>query len=364
MLRVLHIANARMGSGGTETFLMNIYRNIDRNKIQFDFVVFSDEHGMHEKEIEEMGGRIFRVTRKQDGLFKNLKQIYNIVKQNDYIIVHRHCAAAIMFFDLLTSKLAGAKYLIAHSHSTQDEHGLIHNICRPFLKYVSDCQYACSDAAGKWMYGKHKFQVIRNGIDCDKFQFDKQKREQKRQELNINGKIAIGNIAVFKEVKNIPFLIDIFEIIHKRNPNSVLLLIGDGDLRSELENKVRTLGLADDVKFLGTRTDISELFMALDIFVLPSWYEGLPLTMVEAQASGVECFISTGVPAETILNKDLVERIPLDRGAEFWAECILNKNNTFDRNCASDILKATGYDIKDTAMQMQKFYLSVYKSIK
>lgn len=360
MIRVLHIANARMGSGGVESFLMNLYRNMDREKIQMDFVVFSDEVGMHEAEIARLGGRVYKVPRKKDGLFRNLNAIRKIVKENQYKIVHRNCDAAIMLLDILAAKLGGARYVIAHAHSTQNEHSFIHKVCKPFLRKVVKYRYACSDAAGKWMYGKASFEIIPNGIDCKQFDFQQNIRDKIRTQFLIpENTIVMGNVAVFKEVKNLSFLIDVFAEIHKRNDNTMLLLVGDGEERSSLENKVRELQLEHCIKFLGTRSNVNEIFMAMDIFILPSFYEGLPLTMVEAQTSGLKCYISDRVPDDAIINAELVEKVSLEENAEEWAEKILTTCDVEDRKHAGQVVRQAGYDIRQVAKKMQDFYLSL-----
>lgn len=360
MKRILHIANARMGSGGVESFLMNLYRNIDHEKIQMDFIVFSEEIGMHEAEIAKMGGRIYKVPRKQDGLLKNINTIRKIVKDHHYQIVHRHCDSAIMLLDILAARIGGAKHIIAHSHSTNNEHSLIHKLCKPFLGRMVKHRFACSNAAGKWMFGNTTFTVIHNGIDCEKYKFNANTRKEKRIQLDIpEDTIVYSNISVFKKEKNLKFLINIFNEVHKQNHNSVLLLIGDGELRSELESIVKNLTLEKAVLFLGQRTDVSDLFQMIDIFVLPSLYEGLPLTMVEAQTSGVFCYISNMVPREAILNSKIVKQLPLEKGTDYWAKQLLDVPPIPERDIAVNTIKKAGYDIKNTTSWLESFYLSL-----
>lgn len=362
MIRVLHIANARMGSGGTETFLMNLYRNIDREKIQFDFVVFSNEEGMHEKEITELGGRIYRVPRKKEGLIKNFNGIRKIVKENNYQVVHRHCGSAVMVFDILAAKMGGAQCVIGHSHSTNNEHWLLHKLCRPLLNRVCNYRFACSEMAARWMYGKKATKVIANGIESENFRFNKKKRDEKREELGIaEDEMVYGNIAGLQEVKNQAFLIDVFEIIHKKNKNTKLFLVGIGELRERLEAKVRSLGLEEVIVFLGQRTDIAGLLCALDVFVLPSLYEGLPLTMVEAQCSGVSCVISDKVPEECILNDELVKQIALSETRESWAQKLMDVTSTFDREQGVTYIRDAGYDINQSVKYLQEVYIKIHE---
>lgn len=364
MIRILHIANARMGSGGVESFLMNLYRHMDREVIQLDFMVFSEEEGMHEQEIAALGGHIYKVPRKKEGLFKNLNTIRRIVKENNYKIVHRNCDAAIMLLDVLAARAGGAKFVIAHSHSTQNYLGPVHKICKPILKHVVDYRFSCSDAAGRWMYGNAEFKIIPNGIDTKKFEYKDNIREKVRESLYIpDDFLLVGTVGLFKGVKNTSFLIDVFSEVHTRNPRSALLLVGDGELRDNLERQVESLHLKQAVIFIGTRDDVNELLMALDIFVLPSLYEGLPVSLVEAQTSGVYCLLSDKVPSEAILNSEIAEQLPLEAGIKYWADKILAWNGDYDRHNGSMVVRQAGYDIRAVADEMQRFYLSLGKEV-
>lgn len=358
MVRVLNIANARMGSGGVESFLMNVYRNIDRNRVQMDFVVFSDEVGCYEEEIHKMGGKIYKVTRKKDGIVKNLNQIRKIVKDNNYKIVHRHCASAIMVLDIWAARLGGAKRIIAHSHSIQTEHSGIHKVCKFFLNHSVNTRFACGIDAGKWMYGKKSFRVVRNGICCDEYIYREEKRSIKRMELGIDDDITVyGTVAGLRKVKNIPFMIEVFKEIHTQDEKTKFLLVGDGEERQVIENQIQTCGLEDDVIVLGNRSDVNELMMAMDVFLMTSFYEGLPLVLVEAQTSGLQCFVADTIPKEAIINDKLLRSISLQKSPVQWANNIMEFRNEIQREGAADIVKEKGYDIKEVVGGLQRYYL-------
>lgn len=364
MIRVLHIANARMGSGGTETFMMNMYRNIDRKKIQFDFVVFSEEEGMYEDEIKSLGGMIYKVSRKQDGLFKNMKQIYDIVHKNNYKIVHRHSGSAIMIIDLIVCKMAGAKHLIAHAQNAYDVHKIIHYICRPILNIIVKNRFACSDSAGKWMYRNCKYTLVPSVVDVELYNYDIQTRMRARQELNIDNEFVIGNIAVFKPEKNHLFLIDVFNEIHKKCSDAKLLLVGDGEMYEAAKSKVMNLKLDNCVIFTGQRSDIERLYNAMDVFCLPSLFEGFPMTLVEAQTEGLPCVISDKITKEVSIVPDVVSYVDIDNGIDMCADEILKvyrkyKEKDYIRTGHADEVIAAGFSAYETAKKFENLYLKL-----
>lgn len=356
-IRVLH-ALGEMGQGGTENFLMNVYRNMNRQEIQFDFLV--NRKGFFDKEIEKLGGRIYYIPALQKiGQIKYTKKLDEFFRQHkEYKIVHSHLNQVTGLILERASK-ANVPVRIAHSHSSQSPRNIIIRTYKNYLgnkilKYATHF-FACSDLAAKWLF-KDKSEetvIIRNGIEIEKFFYSEEKRKKIRTELEIEENYTvIGNIARFSKEKNHTFLIDIFSEYQKKNLNSYLVLVGAGKLETEIQNKVEKLGLKDKVMFLEIREDTDYLYSAFDYFVLPSLFEGLGIVLIEAQTSGLKCFTSDSVvPKEAKISNNL-EYIDLSMDAEYWAERI-NANHTEDR---TNIKIKREYDIHRITNQLGKYY--------
>jgi len=318
-----------MDCGGAENYIMNIFRNIDRTKIIFDFIVHDQDKGFFDDEIRELGGNIYYAPELRILGVRSYKKFWNsFFRNNKYKIVHAHMQSTASIY-LKTAQQYKIK-TICHSHTASYGKGF-KAIAKRFLqrnivKY-SDIKLACSNNAGVWLYGKNTdFSIVNNSIDLKKFIFDKNIRNSKRAELNIeDGKFVIGHIGRFDEAKNQSFLIDIFKVYHQKNNNSILLLIGDGKLKISLEKKAEALGLKEKVYFLGVRRDANELYMVMDFFIFPSIYEGLPLTLIEAQVSGLSSLISDTITAEVKISKNLKFE-SLENAPAVWAEKIITSN--------------------------------------
>lgn len=269
--------------GGVESVVMNYYRNIDKSKVQFHFICDEDSTDIPYDEIEKLGGKVIVVPPYQK-LFKYQKELYKIFKENNYKIVHSHINA-LSVFPLRIAKKAGVPIRIAHSHSTSNKKewkkNLIKDVLRPFSKIYANQFFACTEHAGKWLFGKKvlerkELNVINNAIDLKKFEFNEKIREDLRKELGIKeDTIVIGHIGRFMRQKNHEFLIDVFNELYKKNQNTVLILIGQGPLLNEIKQKARNLNIEDKVKFIGQITDVERYYNIMDVFVFPSIYEGL-----------------------------------------------------------------------------------------
>lgn len=357
MIRVLQVVTY-MGRGGLETMLMNYYRHIDRSKIQFDFLVHREFRADYDDEIEELGGRIYRlpVLNPFSRVYKKaLSSIFDEHPEYQVIHVHQDCMSSVI---LKEAQKHGVKVRIAHSHNANQDHNMKYLLKLYYRRYIpqySTNLMACSEEAGKWMFGKHPFEVLNNAIDAKKYTFNREIRTDMRLKLNITeDKILIGHVGRFNPQKNHEFLIDIFDAIQKKIP-AMLLLVGDGNQRQAIEAKVKNLNLGDQVIFAGVRTDVAELMQAMDVFVFPSNYEGLPVTLIEAQATGLPCLISDKVPIEC-KKTDLVQQNLLSTGADAWAEAAIRIAKTERRNTYEEI-KAAGFDIEENAKRLQEFYL-------
>ena len=361
-IRILHVVTY-MGRGGLETMIMNYYRHIDRSKVQFDFLVHRDFRADYDDEIEALGGRIFRLPQLvpwSRSYLKALEQFFR--KHPEYKIVHVHqdCLSSVI---LKVAKKCGVPVRIAHSHSSSQDKNLKYLIklfYKQFIPSHATHLFACGKEAGDWMFGGAPFHILNNAIDTKQYACDSIRHSQVRKALQIpNGAFVIGHVGRFNTVKNHSFLLDVFAQVSQQAKNSVLLLVGDGDLRAEMEKKAASLGVANSVIFTGVRHDVPDLMQAMDCFVFPSLYEGVPVTLIEAQASGLPCVISDGVPVECA-KTNLVKQIPLSADPSQWVEEILKTQSHARQNTKEQIIQA-GYDIEANAQWLQKFYLEQWK---
>lgn len=358
-LRILHVVTY-MGLGGLETMLMNYYRKLDREKIQFDFLVHRNEKAYYDEEIENLGGRIYRIPKLNpfSKAYKDsLKSFFKSHPEYKIVHVHQDCLSGII---LKAAKECGVPVRIAHSHSSsQDKNAkyIIKLIYKGLIPKYSSHLFACGKKAGDWMFSGTKFNILNNAIDSSQYTFSQEKRDIVRKSLDIdNSKFIIGHVGRFSEPKNHSFLIKIFAEILKAT-DALLMLVGDGDLRPNIEAQAKQLGVYDKILFLGRRNDVCDIMQAMDVFVLPSKYEGFPVSVVEAQSSGLMCFISDKVPLDCRIT-DLVEEIPLDSSLEHWVNKILEARQLERRNTLEQI-KSNGFDIEENAKKLTDFYLSV-----
>lgn len=361
-IRIAQIIGKWVG-GGVEAVVMNYYRHIDHEKIQFDFICDEDSTNIPYDEIKSLGGKVIIIPPYQK-INKYVKELTKVLKEGNYKIVHSHINA-LSVFSLYCAKKAGVPVRIAHSHSTTNKvewkKNMLKQCLKPFSKLYATDYFACTEHAGRWLFGNKEFDkgniyVLNNAIDLDKFKYDEKIRREKRKELGIkDNQLVIGHIGRFVAQKNHNFLIDIFNEIHKKNKNSILILAGQGPLMDEIKSKVNNLGLTSNVKFLGQRNDANELYQAFDIFLLPSIYEGLGLVLIEAQCAGNLCFASTEVP-KIAKTTDNLEFIPLSASPEDWATEILTNIENHQRKVHTNEIKKSGYDIKEEAKKLEKKY--------
>jgi len=354
-----------MNRGGAETLIMNLYRNIDRSKVQFDFLTCKE--GVFDEEIVKLGGKVHRIPYVTDvghrGYIKALDTFFST--HPHYKIVHSHMDK-MSGFVLRSAKKARVPVRIAHSHSTSSEGGAIANIYKwyagAFIKSCATHFLACSVAAAQWLFANRESttKILKNGIECDEFTFNPDLREQVRKELKLHGDVfVIGHVGRFAYPKNHTFLIDIFAQLIEYRPNSILLLVGDGPLRLEMEKKVEKLNLTDKVKFLGIRSDINRLLQAFDAFLFPSIYEGLPVTLIEAQGAGLPCIISDTITQDVDLGLNLVEQCSLLHIRNWVGLLQTIENKQALRSVEQYVLAEKGYDIKNITGCTQEFYVEV-----
>lgn len=370
-IRILHILHS-MNRGGTENAIMNYYRSVDRSVVQFDFLLTDSGSSDFEDEIISLGGKIYRVpllTIKSPGLYvKSVKRFFK--SHPEYKIVHSHTSSK-SAIPLAIAKYCNIPVRISHSHSSQSEtgvRGMIRNALMPVLKIAANTYFSCGEQAAEWLYGKTfsssgKVQIIRNVITAKKFRYNPDVRQAVREKLGIaEDTFVIGHVARFSEVKNHRFSVDILKAALIQHPNTVLLLIGDGQLRDEISDYVKTQGVESHVLMTGVVPNVYDYEQAMDAFILPSFYEGLPLSIVEAQVSGLPCFTTKDTVSTECSVTDLVKYFPLGAGAAFWADEIL-KSATIERTDRFEDIKAAGYEAETAAITLQNRYIELYNSI-
>lgn len=366
MLRILHIL-PNVDGGGVERMLLNYFENINRGKIVFDFIVHTDETGILENEIKALGGKIYHVPPKRDGIIKNMKAIAEIIKNEKYEIVHIHMGV-MGIFALTAAAVCGVKVKIVHSHLAYIPNSklkeIIDAVAKFFLKRLTNYRFACSKDAGSAMWGKrsvekNKVFIMNNAIEVNKFIFNQKIRDNLRKELNLENKFVIGNVARISYQKNHELLLKIFDEIHQQNEDAVLLVVGRGEMEQEIKQQVSDLHLNNSVLFLGVRDDVPQLLQAMDIFLLPSRFEGLGIVYIEAQAAGLQAFASADVVPKEAKVSGLLHFIPLTASPKQWADQILQYSSGYKREHVSEMIKSNGYDITQEALKMEEFYLGL-----
>ncbi|MEY8677872.1 glycosyltransferase family 1 protein [Granulimonas faecalis] len=358
-VRVLHVLQ-RMEAGGTQAFLMNLYRNIDRSKVQFDFLVEYEEKEFYDDEIESLGGRVYRSNFRED---KNLPRFVRFLRgffgsHSEYAVVHCH-AYTIGYFVLREAERAGVAVRIAHSHEN-NMYGVtvpLKVVMRSLFPIHANKLMACSDEAGRFLFGDRNYTVVKNAIDVDRYVFDETVRTEVRRELGLGSSLVVGSVGRLHHQKNQAFLLDAFREVAAMRPDARLLLVGNGPLREKIIAKASDLGIADRMILLSDRRDMDRLYQAMDVFVLPSFYEGLGIVAVEAQSSGLPTICSGGV-AEDANVSPLFRRMMLEESPKAWAETIIKSAGVRDCAVGAAGARAHGFDVRDNAMKMQEWYLA------
>lgn len=368
-IRILHILHS-MNRGGAENALMNYYRHIDREKVQFDFLLTDSEKCQFENEILAMGGKVYRVPLLTiTNPFPYLKGVDDFLTQHpEYRIVHSHTSSK-SFFPLWIAKRKVVPVRIAHSHSSMAErgvNGLIRKSLMPLLKLVATDWLTCGRQAGVYLYGRKamengKVVLFRNVIECERFRFNLRIRTEIRRRMGINDDIfLVGHTARYAIVKNHRFDIDVLKELKYLYPKSKLLAIGLG-VKDGISDYAKEKGVYDDIIFTGVVDNVWDYEQAMDAFILPSFDEGLPLSIIEAQVSGLPCFTTEGTVSKECSVTDLVSYTRLEEGPKVWAEKILASRQIERRDRYDEIVKA-GYDAENSAKELQEFYCSKYQS--
>lgn len=349
--------------GGIESFIMNYYRNMDTHRVQFDFVDFYGEIA-YKEEIIRMGGKIFKLPFFKKNPIANYIELMKLIKKMDYKVVHVNMLSAAYIFPIIAARKCRVPCIIAHSHNTSSPPGLIRNILdslnKPMVSKNATHLFACSKEAADWMFIDHSrsenVHILNNAIDTQMYKFDADKRKNVRALLGLERNFVVGHVGRFQYQKNHQFILEIFSEIHKKNNNSILVLIGEGELKESIVNKAMELNINHAIRFLGKRSDVNILLQGMDAFLFPSYYEGLGIAAIEAQAAGLPCYVSDSVP-ETVNITGLVNFLSLSSSASIWANEILNSKIIDDRDKYIDKVMENNYDVRKTSKWLEEFYL-------
>lgn len=367
-IHVLHVLGG-VGLGGAESRIMDLYRQMDRNEIQFDFLVHSEamdrKPQFYDEEIQAMGGHIYVLPKfKVYNYFSYRRAVRDFfAAHREFRVVQGHMTSTAGIY-LPIAKKAGVPVTVAHARNAgvvKGPKGLATKFFRRGLADKADVLFACSRLAGEDVFGKAAMEagevkIIHNAIDVSRFVYNEKVREEMREQLDLAGNLVLGHVGRFEYQKNHLYLLKVFAAVCRERPDAALLLLGDGEDRPAMEGKCKELGIADKVRFLGNRKDTERYYQAMDIFLLPSFFEGLPGVLVEAQAAGLKCIASDTITREAQAT-DLVTYLSIEDAAEIWAEEVLKQADYVRRDTAGE-LSAEGFDVRCQAESYRKFYLS------
>ena len=360
-MKLLVVNTAPSRRNGITNVAFNLIKAIDKTDICIGYVSVSEIADEYKQILNDLNINTYILNRSITNPISYIKKLASIAK--GYEVIHVHGNSATMVLEMLAAKLAGVPLRCAHSHSTTCSMRVIDKMMRPLFNRLCNGRLACGVEAGKWLHKDKDFLIINNGIETAKFKFNAESRNKIRNRLGWNDNIIIADIANFVEAKNHEFLIDVFYYISKVNKNIRLLLLGAGPLMDKAIKQAESLGISDQIVFAGSVPNIAEYLSAIDLIVMPSKFEGLPLTLVEEQANGLSAIVSDAVTRDANMTGHLIF-LSLDKGLDSWAEEINNQlNNNIKRNesyslDSIEMIKKSGYDIKSSAIKLKNFYIS------
>lgn len=361
MTNILFISSA-LNRAGTETFMMNVFHNLPQDRFHVDFLIFTKEETDYSHEIEQAGCRVWHLVSRRDGKLYYFRQLNKFFREHamDYHAIHWCGMSLSSIAPIYYAWKYNIPIRIVHAHGsyTNGLHNrILHNVFRIVASHISTHHLACSSSAAKWFFGNAKDTIIiKNGIDLGKYTYNVSVRETTRKRLNIpKDTLVIGHVGRFCIEKNHAYLLKIFSEVLALRPNSILMLIGKGELESGIKTKAKAMGIDSHILFMGERTDVPQLMQAMDCFVLPSLFEGLPFVLVEAQATGLPCFVSDGVNKDVAITPN-IEFISIHNDVASWVKKIYNSYLSYIRtDCSSDIYKA-GYSITTSIQTLENIY--------
>lgn len=357
MVKILVISTVEFENNGIASVIMNYYRAMEKDNIQMDFLAGMGIGSEIKKELQTAGSVVYEIPRRHN-IKKYMKRLRKLLEEEQYQVVHVHGNSATMVFELLPAARAQIPVRIAHSHSTNCRNYLLHKTTYMLFEKSYTHGFACGTKAGEWLFGTHPYTVIRNGIDTSRFGFSSDLRYEYRRKIGAGNRKVIGHVGYFDPVKNQEFLIELASRLKNRDKKYLFLFIGEGKTMYRVREKADECGVLDSILFCGTVNDVYGYMAAMDIFVLPSLYEGLPVSLLEAQCSGLSCLVSDRVSAEADVT-GLVDFLPLEK-PELWVEKIQessgDKKRTETSYRAAEDIAAAGYDISKNADDLKNLY--------
>jgi len=366
-MKVLLINTVPTEPNGITNVIFNYQSHVSPSKITFDYVSINRPSPKYINLIQEKKGLVFFVERSAKRIFHYIIQLKNIIKKNKYDIVHIHTNSHTVVLDLLASKWGGCPIRIVHVHNTTCNSVLLHKLLTPLFNALYTHGLACGEDAGHWMFGGKPFKVLNNGVDTEVFSFSMEKRREIRKKNSIgDDEMVIGHVGLFNEQKNHSFLIEVFKELNHRESKYKLMLIGDGNLRKDIERKVTDYKMVEKVIFTGNINNVSDYLNAIDLIVMPSLFEGLPLSLIEQQANGLQCVVADTITKEADKTGNMIF-FPLEAKPQMWADRILGLKLEDDRTKQSQAaikkIKACGYSIQEEALKLKRFYINICDTI-
>lgn len=367
MIHILQVVGG-LDRGGVETLFLNIYKNIDKKRFQFVFLCYGNDPFDYEEEVLKLGAKIVRLPQPKNP-FTHIKQVEEVIRKENISIVHSHTYYNSAFI-MMAAKRCGVKLRITHSHNTKDnkpqnwKRKMYAYICKKLIRFYTTDFVACGQEAGEALFGKKKsFKIVHNGIAIDAFRWNEKVRREYREQFQVpEDQIVIGHVGRFQEQKNHSFLIDIFKEYTKLNSNTKLFLIGTGELQETIKNKVKEEKLENKVEFLNSRNDVASLYQMMDLFLFPSLYEGLPVTLVETQVAGLKSLVSNHVTKEVKFT-NAIEFFDLENHtAKQWAEKIMQMN--LQRLDETKEIEKCPYDIQVVTKDLEDWYIDKLEKAK
>lgn len=363
-IKVMEYFFGKLDAGGAETLIVNLFKEMDPQKFHVDFLVYENRNYFYTQEVINNGGGVIPLSNRESNilpirLIQRWWRLYHVLKTGDYDVFHCNCDFSLKFVEMMIARFAGVKKRVCHSHSTNISNTgfrgrvmrALHRICVPLIVYFSTDLIACSSDAGAWLYGKNpskKILILRNGIETQKFDYSPTLRRVTRNQLRISDStLVIGLVARFVPEKNHEFLIQILKSGIQDGARAHLILIGDGALKTDIENLVATNNLSASVTFVGVTLNVTDYLQAMDVFVMPSVYEGLPVSLIEAQSAGLPCLISDVITHDVDVTGN-VHWLPLKTGALSWWKEISKINNDFIRHSTRSQIIEAGYDLNQS----------------
>lgn len=364
-MKILMVNTVATEKNGITNVIMNIVSNINDEGVKVDLISINKPATLYYDILEQHGGKIFVLNRSRKKILMYVQELKRIIKKESYDVIHVHGNSHTVILELLAAKLAGCTVRIAHAHNTTCRSHLSHLLFTPFFNFLCTHRLACGQDAGRFMHGRHEFVVVNNGVDTKRFSFCPEARQKIRVQYGVQDKIVIGHVGMFNVAKNQLFLLEVLKSLLSRNEQYCLMLLGEGERLQAVEHKAIQLGIRDSVFFVGGTDNVPEYLSAMDFIMMPSLFEGLPLTLIEEQASGLICLVSDRIAKEADKTGNLLF-LPLENGPEAWVETVEKLNLTTCRINNSKVaiqkIKACGYSIENEAQKLKQYYVGTVQT--